>query len=148
MLKLATVVLSVMLVYAAIYGVLEMAVPHTIEGITFEAVTGESLENLREAGYLQPYLMVGRHMGLFALCLVVAVAFTLFAGFRKGERWAWWAILLVSGPAWLWGFVDSLIIGATINFLLHLVGVVLLGLGLFLPFRSFFGYRGTNGGSK
>jgi hypothetical protein len=138
MLRIATILLIVMLSYAGIYAVAELAIPEVIEGITFQSVTGQSLEQLREAGFLHPYVIVARHVGLFALCLVIAVAFIVAAGFRKGEKWSWWAIALVCGIAWMWGLIDSLIIGATINFVLHLIGVALLLAALLLPIRLFF----------
>jgi hypothetical protein len=138
-LRIASIILIVMLVYAGIYAILEFSIPYFVEGMNFQTLTGETLEALRSAGYLKPYLVIARHLGLYAICLVIAASFILFAGFRHGRKWAWWAMLLVCGIAWLWGIVDFLFIGITLNFYLHLIGVILLALGLLLPFRVFFG---------
>jgi len=144
MLRAATIVLTVVIVFAGVYAVLTIALPDIIEGVTFEAVTGESLDGLQAAGYARPYLIIARHEGLFALTTVIPTGFILYHGFRRKQRWAWWAILLTSCLGWGWGLVDSSLHGAVINAVPHAAGLVLILVGLFLPFREFFG-RGAVG---
>jgi hypothetical protein len=93
MLRISTVILFVVVIFAGVYALLTIALPDAIEGITFQAITGEELNALERVGYLKPYRVIARHEGLFAITTVIPVGFILFYGYRKGFRWAWWTAL-------------------------------------------------------
>jgi hypothetical protein len=70
--------------------------------------------------------------------VVIASFFVLFTGFRKGEKWAWWCILLSSLVVWGYGVYIQASEADMLNLILHLVGIGLLLLGVLLPIRRFF----------
>lgn len=138
MLKVATIILVIMLAYAGIYSIMSLIAPKVMIGSAFQAVTGETLESVQNAGYLKALLRGQRNMGLFALTTVISGFFVLFAGFRKAEKWAWWAFLVVGGLTWLWGLINAIIIVDKVNLPMQLVGIVIFLVGLLIPIKVFF----------
>jgi hypothetical protein len=139
MIRTATVILTVALAFAGVYALMTIALPEMIEGLTFQAVTGENLGDIEDMGFRRAYRIISRHEGLFALTTVLPTFFILFAGFRKAQRWAWWAILFTGILAWGWGLADSLSHWGYVNFWLHVLGFVIMLAGLLLPIKAFFG---------
>jgi hypothetical protein len=64
--------------------------------------------------------------------------FILFMGFKKTQRWAWWAFLLVGGIAWIYGLVMQIGEGDMMNLVGHLIGIVLWLIGILLSVKTFF----------
>lgn len=138
MLKVATIILIVMLAYAGVYGIMLVFAPKVVIESSFEAATGEKLENIQNADYLKIMLEEMRHMGILVLTVVISSFFFLFVGFRKAEKWAWWAILIVGIIAWGYGLIMNFVTGDTFNAFLHLIGIVLFFVGLLIPVKIFF----------
>ncbi len=64
--------------------------------------------------------------------------FVLFVGFKKGQKWAWWAFLFVGAIAWLYGLAMQIIEKDTMNMIGHLIGTGLWLVGILLPVKTFF----------
>jgi hypothetical protein len=141
MLKIATVLLVITLAFAGVYSIMTIVVPETTIAGTFQAYTGKDLDSIGDQGYLNVLLASVRHVGSFALATVIAGFFFLFGAFRKGELWAWWAMLLVGGLAYGWGLVNYILIGDQFNLIMHAFGTGVLLLGLLLPIGVFFGKK-------
>jgi hypothetical protein len=139
MLKAAVVILAIGTIYAGIYSVMTLAAPRMMEQSTFEAITGKALDSVQDAGYLKALLHEMRSVGLYALTAVIFSFFILFAGFRKAQRWAWWAFLIGGGLAWLWGLIDGIAIGNRLHIPLQAIGIVLFLVGMLIPIKAFFG---------
>ena len=99
MLKVSVVILTVMLAFAGLYSIAVFAVPAFFAAEGFEAVTGESLDSI-SAGYVRVLLTAERHVGAFAIAATASGFFFLFGGFRKGESWSWWALLILGLISW------------------------------------------------
>lgn len=138
MLKVATIILIVMLAYAGVYGIMLVFMPKVVMESSFEAATGEKLENIQNADYLKIMLGEMRHLGIFVLTVVISSFFFLFVGFRKAEKWAWWAMLVVGIIAWGYGLIMNFVTGDTFNAFLHLIGIVIFFVGLLIPVKIFF----------
>ena len=141
MLKVAVVILVIMLAYGGIYSLMNVFVPKVPLKDTFEASTGKTLDSITEADahYLKALLMGQRYMGVYAFCTVISGLFILFAAFGKAKKWAWWSMLIVGGIIWLWGLIYSAAIGSTMNLIMHIIGIILLLLGVLIPIKVFFG---------
>jgi hypothetical protein len=142
MVKVATIILIVMLVYAGAYSIGNLIVPHVFVSSSFLIITGEELKDVQNEGYLRAYLGANRTSSLFALVTVIAGFFILFGAFRKKEKWAWWGFLIAGGIAWIWGVAFSIIIGDTFYLTMQLIGLILLLVGILLPVKAFFGNKG------
>lgn len=137
MLKVGTILLAVGIAFAGVYGLLIAISPGTIVGGTLEA-RGETLEAVKDTAAGQAYIVQSRHLGVFAVCISIALFFVLFNAFDKGAQWAWWALLFVGGIGWIYGLIVQILEGDMLNMTLHIIGLVILALGLLLPVKEFF----------
>ena len=91
-----------------------------------------------DTGTGQAFIVQSRHLGVFAVCISIALFFVLFNAFNKGAKWAWWAILLAGGIGWGYGLIVQILEADMLNTILHIIGIVILAFGLLLPVKEFF----------
>ncbi len=137
MVKISTVILFVLLVLAAAYSIVLIVVPTMVLEGDFQAITGKSYKEFLAPEAMRVSVAHIRHMMVFDIVIIAAALFILFAGFRKAERWAWWAMLVVGAIAWGYGAVVNVLNGNTLDSVVHLVGLVVFLVALFLPIRKF-----------
>jgi hypothetical protein len=137
MLKVGTILLAIGLVFSSLYGILLAFTPATISASTIE-VRGGNFEAAMDTPAGQAFIIQTRHLGVFALCISIAMFFILFAAFNKGAQWAWWAFLFAGGIGWGFGLIVQILEGDMLNMILHIIGIAILLVGLFLPIKEFF----------
>ena len=138
MLKIGVVILTILLIYSGVYVLMAIFTPKIVVKGTFKTIAGKELDSVQDAGYLKVLLDRQRSLGVFALTSVISCFFILFVGFRKAQKWAWWAFLFVSGIGYLWGLIHNIVNADTLNIVLMVVGMVILLLGLLIPVKAFF----------
>ena len=138
MLKTSSVILFIGVLFAALYSLVIIVSPQTVANATLKARSDTNLANIQDPGAADAILVETRHMGVFGFCISLAMFFVLFAGFKKGQKWAWWAFLIVAGIAWLFGLVMQIIEGDVMNLVGHLIGTALWLIGILLPIKGFF----------
>jgi hypothetical protein len=138
MLKAGTIVLLVLFIVAAGYSVVDIVAPQfTLEG-DFQAVVGSSYEGALDAGPQFIAMLYLRHLGVASLAISTAAIFIVFAGFRKAQPWAWWALLVSGGMVVVFGTVVNIAIANWFDFATHLAALVWLLAGLLIPVKRFF----------
>jgi tellurite resistance protein TehA-like permease len=137
MLKIGTILLAIGLIFSSVYGILLVFTPATISASTVE-VRGGNFEAAKDTAVGQAFIVQTRHLGVIVICLSIAMFFVLFAAFNKGVQWAWWAFLFGGGIAWLFGLIVQILEGDMLNVILHIIGIVILLVGLLLPIKEFF----------
>lgn len=137
MVKVSTIILFVLFVLSAGYEIAIFAVPTIMLEGDFQAITGKSYKEFLQPEALRVSISHARHMMVIAITQKVAALFILFAGFRKAERWAWWAMLVVGGITCVYGSVINILNGNTFDSAVHLVALVALVVALFLPVKKF-----------
>ena len=138
MLKVAVVIAIIGTIYAGLYSLTAIIAPKVMMQSTFEAVTGKTVESVQDVDCLRVVSKQTRAAGFYALTAVIFAFFILFVGFRKAQKWAWWAFLIGAGIAWLWGIIDGIVTGNNLHLLLHAIGLVLLLVAGLLPIKVFF----------
>jgi uncharacterized membrane protein len=138
MLKTGTFILGIAMVFCLVYSLLLVFNPELIAESTLEARTGETFASVQETDVADVIIVQSRHLGVFAFTTTIALIFILFVGFRKGEKWAWWAFLVTGIIVWGYGLIVQLSEGDVMNTILHLIGAGLLLLGLLIPIKEFF----------
>ena len=138
MLKTATVVLFIAMLFAALYSLAIIVSPQTFANSTLEARAETKLENIQDQGAAETLIVEMRHLGVFALTTSIAMFFVLLTGFKKGQKWAWWAFLFVGGIAWIYGLVLQISEGDMMNLIGHVIGTGLWLIGILLPIKAFF----------
>jgi hypothetical protein len=137
MVRVSTVILFVLFILSAGYSIAVLAAPTMVLEGDFRAITGKSYQEILPPEAIRVSVSHIRHMEVFAITTTMAGFFILFAGFRKSERWAWWAILVVGVIAWGYGAVINVVNGNTFDSVVFLVGSVVFLVALFLPVRQF-----------
>ncbi|UCF99807.1 MAG: hypothetical protein JSV89_09775 [Spirochaetaceae bacterium] len=117
--------------------ILIFVVPTIVLEGDFQAITGKSYKEFLASEAIRVSVSHIRHMMVFDTTLKVAAFFILFAGFRKAEIWAWWAMLVVGGITCIYGAVINVLNGNTLDSVVYLVALVVLLVALFLPVKKF-----------
>lgn len=133
MLKTASTILLIVVVFGAIYSLVTIVSPQTVSGNTLEA-SGEP----QTPAVVKAIYNVVRHLGAFALCANIGAFFILINGFKKGLKWGWWGFFLTGIVGWGFGLVRFILNGDTKNLIGHLIGIVLFLIGVLLPLKVFF----------
>ena len=76
---------------------------------------------------------------VFAVSGTIVSFFILFTGFRKAQRWAWWALLIGGCVSGIGGGILPISIGDKVYSLIFIIGVVIFLVGIFLPVRNSLG---------
>jgi hypothetical protein len=137
MVRVSTIILFVLFVLASVYSIVLFAVPTIVLEGDFQAITGMSYEDFLPPEAVRVSVVHIRHMMVFDTTIKIAAFFILFAGFRKAEKWAWWAMLVVGGIDCIYGAVVNVLNGNTLDSAVFLVAFIVLLVALFLPIRKF-----------
>jgi hypothetical protein len=141
MLKTASAILLVGLLFGTAYTLVIIVSPQTVANSTLQARADMSLENVQDKGAAETIVTYARHMGVFGLTTNIAMFFVLFVGFKKAQKWAWWAFLFTGGIAWIFGLVTQIGEGDKMNMIGHVIGIGLWLIGILLPIKVFFGKK-------
>lgn len=138
MLKTASAILLIGLLFGTVYTLMIIVSPQTVANSTLKARADMSLENIQDKGAAETIVVYARHMGVFGLTTNIAMFFVLFMGFKKAQKWAWWAFLFTGGIGWLFGLVTQISEGDMMNLVGHVIGTGLWLIGILLPIKAFF----------
>jgi len=142
MVKVSTIILFALLVLSSVYSIVLFAVPTIVLEGDYQAITGNSYRDVLSPEAVRVSVAQIRHMMVFSTIIRVAAFFIVFAGFRKAQRWAWWAMLVVGGTDCIYGAVVNVLHGNTQDSAAFLFALVVLLVALFLPIREFMSKRG------
>ncbi|MEW6455168.1 MAG: hypothetical protein AB1410_00440 [Acidobacteriota bacterium] len=141
--KIATIILFIVLAYAAVYSLISIIIPDVFAVRIFPGYTGQSWSDFVASSpkLANHHRATARLAGGFALSTVVAGFFVLLTSFKKGEKWSWFCLLFVSLIAW----VNSLIFGIfgkdPISITMDLVGLILFIIGIVIPAKTILGKK-------
>ena len=138
MLKTAGVFLLIGLLFGTVYSLVVIVSPQTIANSTLKAKADTKLANIQDQVAAETIVAQTRHLGIFALTTNIAMFFVLFMGFKKAQKWAWWAFLFVGGIAWIYGLIMQIGEGDMMNLIGHVIGIVLWLIGILIPIKVFF----------
>ncbi len=130
MLKTASTILLIVVIFGAIYSFVMIVSPQTVSTLTDE--------ELQSPAFVKEIYALVRHMGALALAAVIGSFFILINGFKKGLKWGWWGFFLTGIVGWGYGLVRFIINGDTMNLIGSLIGIVLLLIGVLIPLKAFF----------
>ncbi len=91
-----------------------------------------------ESGPLFISMLYLRHMGVASFAVAIAAIFILLGGFRKAQRWVWWALLVTGGIVIGFGTVVNFLIANWFDFTTHAVVLTWLLAGLLISVKAFF----------
>jgi len=138
MLKTASAIVLIALLFGTVYTLVIIVSPQTVANSTLKARADMSLADIQDKGAAETIVTYARHMGVFGLTTNIAMFFVLFMGFKKAQKWAWWAFLFTGGIAWIFGLVTQIGEGDTMNLIGHVIGIALWLIGILIPIKVFF----------
>lgn len=138
MLKTATFILLIGLIFGLLYSLLLVFNPDIVAESTLEARTEKTFDSVQEMDVADVIIVQTRHMGIFGLTTTIGLFFILFCAFKKGDQWAWWAFLIIGVIVWGYGLVVQISEGDMMNTILHLIGAALILIGILIPIKVFF----------
>jgi hypothetical protein len=138
MVRVSTIIFFALFVLSAGYEIAIFAVPTMMLEGDFQAIAGNSYKQILQPEAIRVFISHTRHMMVIGITQKVAAFFILFAGFRKAERWAWWAMLVVGGITYVYGVVINILNGNTFDSAVHLGALAVLVVALLLPVKRFF----------
>ena len=141
-LKIGSSLMAVMGIFALVIAILWIFITEIMFVSDFLFFTGVSYQDYLAASpvYAEFYIITKKLVGLMMLAVSIPILFINQSGYKNGERWSWYALLITGGLLWgtLLGYrvFIGYIGGSSITFV---VGIVLWLLALLIPIKSFFG---------
>lgn len=141
-LKIGSTLMAVMGVFALVIAILWILITEIMFVSDFLFFTGESYEAYLAASpvYAEFYIITKKLIGFMILAVSIPILFINQSGYKNGEKWSWYALLITGGLLWgtLLGYriFIGYVGGSSITFV---VGLALWLLALLIPIKSFFG---------
>lgn len=131
-------VMLVMGIYVIILGLLWLFGTAGMMAPGFTSATGQAWSNFvaghpKVADYL---IMTGRLSAAFGLAIGILVVFVAWNGYRKAEKWSWYAFLVVGTIAWGGALADQISTGSPMGIVIMTIGVILFLIGLLVPAKA------------
>ena len=140
-LKIGSSLMAVMGIFALVIAILWIFITEIMFVSDFLFFTGVSYQDYLAASpiYAEFYIITKKLVGFMILAVSIPILFINQSGYKNGERWSWYALLITGGLLWgtLLGYrvFIGYIGGSSITFV---VGIVLWLLALLIPIKSFF----------
>ena len=141
--QISFVIFMIGLVFALIYAIAAFIKPELLVSRSFPLYTGLQWDNLlNESPNIAHYtLIIERMAGGLGLATVAGGFFVLLTAFRKGEKWAWYFMLVVSLIGWGNNLLANIIMKNTLIIIIILVGILTLIAGLIISYKAFMGEK-------
>jgi hypothetical protein len=137
--QISFVIFMIGLVLALIYALAAFIKPELLVSRSFPLYTNLQWDNLlNETPNVAHYtLIIERMAGGLGLATVLGGFFVLFTAFKKGEKWAWYYMLVVSLIGWGNNLLGNIIMKNTLVIIIILVGILALIAGSIVSAKAF-----------
>jgi len=142
--KIGSFIMTGMGVFALIISILWVMITDIMFVSDFEVFTGTTYASYlaTDPVYAEFYLLTKKLVGLMMIIVSLQILLVAKYGFEKGEKWAWFAELIIGGLFWgtLLGYRAFIgyLGGSTITFV---VGIILYALAILIPAKEFLGKK-------
>ncbi len=143
--QISFIILLIQSVLALIYGLGAFILPEFLASRSYPQYTGESWDSLlTDSPALGNYIMIleGAAGGL-GLTATIGNLFILFSGFRKGEKWAWFYILIVNIIGWGNILIANILMKNSLVLLIIASGLLLIVAALIVSAKAFLIEKGN-----
>ena len=144
--KIGSSIMMAMAIFALVVSLLWVSITDVMFVSDFLAYTGQDLSDAFAAGSesAELWLVTKRLWGVELLAISLLMIFITAKSYAKGEKWAWYA-LLVTGCI-LWGSLIGYKVAIgyfqpTISSMTFVVGTILFAVGIALPAKAILGEK-------
>jgi hypothetical protein len=146
--KIGSSIMMAMAVFALVISILWVSITEVMFVSDFLAYTGQDLSDALAAGSksAELWLTTKRLWGFELIGISALMMFVTAQSYAKGERWSWYALLVIG--CILWGSLIGykLAIGyfqPTMSSMTFLVGAILFAIGITVPARAILTKKST-----
>ncbi|MFX1364178.1 MAG: hypothetical protein ACFFCE_04220 [Promethearchaeota archaeon] len=110
----------------------------------FEAYVGTSYSDylLVDRRMAELYIMTKKMIGLMLCGIAISIVIITHHGYKKGEKWAWFTLLVIGGIPWLTFIIYKIIIGYIgVSMIIFALGAALYVIGIALPAKEILGNK-------
>lgn len=127
----------IMAIWILLGGLMAIITPDILISAGFEDYTGRAWSDFASANpkIADLYRIAYGEIGGLALCIVALVIGVVLTGYRKGERWAWFTLLVAGIFGWGSVLYTSIVGGKTLVLALGIVGTILFAIAILVPAR-------------
>jgi hypothetical protein len=142
-LRIGFVMMLIIGVLALVYALMAVGYPDFFIKRSCPGYTGQAWGEIAAASpgtaaYIKAF---ERQVGGFGLAATIGTLFVLFCGFKKGEKWAWFYVLIASACGWLVNIIFHIFSKSPLGLAMNLVGLGVLFLALIITAKDFFGKK-------
>ncbi|MFX1500644.1 MAG: hypothetical protein ACFFDH_06730 [Promethearchaeota archaeon] len=108
----------------------------------FEAYVGTSYSDylLVDRRMAELYIMTKKMIGLMLFGIALSIVIITHHGYKEGEKWAWFTLLIIGGIPWLTFIIYKIIIGYIgVSMIIFAIGAALYVIGITLPAKEILG---------
>jgi hypothetical protein len=100
--KVSWILLVIVACVGMIIGLMVLFVPHVIVANEFQLFTGHQWSDFKTVNpQVSSYIsIVLFEIGFFALAVGMSILLVTLFAYRKGEKWAWYLLLIINTLAW------------------------------------------------
>jgi hypothetical protein len=100
--QISAVILLIESAIAMVYGIVAFILPDLLVSRSFPLATGQSWENmLNVSPEIVSYILILEGMaGGLGFTAIVGSLFVILIAFRKGEKWAWFYLMIIGITGW------------------------------------------------
>lgn len=142
--KIGTTVMIVMSVFGIVLSLMWIFITEIMFVSDFAAYTGQTFADYlsTDPAYAEIYIITKKLLGIALLSTSILMMFITQNAYSRGERWAWFALLVAGGVMWgsLIGY--KIVIGyfkLGVSSMTFIIGALLLAIGLLLPAKTILG---------
>ena len=146
--KIGSSIMMAMAVFALVISLLWVSITEVMFVSDFLAYTGQDLSDTLDAGSksAELWLVTKRLWGVELLAVSLLMMFITAESYAKGEKWAWYALLITGCILWgsLIGYKVAIgYFQPTTSSMTFIVGAILFAIGIALPAKAILGKKST-----
>ncbi len=137
--KISFIILMIESILALLYGMVAFVLPEVVTSVSYFTYTGQTWDSLiAEHTEIASYIMIleGAAGGL-GFALILANLFVLITAFRKGEKWSWFFVLVVSLIGWGVDLITNMLFKNTFSVVVIGCGMLLLVAAMVVSAKAF-----------
>jgi hypothetical protein len=137
--KIGSQVILFLGMYTVVMSILWIFVTEIMFVSDFAAYTGQTYQEYLASNprFAEMYIMTKKMIGLMLLIVGLLILLINQNAYRKGEKWAWYAILIAGGISWGTFIVYKIVIGYIgASMITFVVGAALTAVGLAIPAKE------------
>ena len=112
----------------------------------FLAYTGTTYADylISSPRFAEFWLLTKKLIGIFLLATGITIVFITHNGYKKGERWSWYALLIAGNVPWWTFIIYKIYIGYYGgSMVVFVIGAILCAIGLAIPAKEFIGKKSS-----